>query len=107
MGWRIEHEGEVYREDDLTLNDHEQIADLCGRAWAPWPGTSAKVWKATLAVCLASRSEDLTVEAALLQVGSLKVNDAFLDQLTREEDDTPTEYVDGNPQPADEPSTDT
>lgn len=108
MGWRIEFEGEVYREADLTLGQCEQIEELTGRSWLViHPLKWAKDARAILSVCVADRTKQ-TVEAVRARLAQMKA-DEFIDlvkvEMVAGDDDTPTEYVDGNPQVADEPST--
>jgi hypothetical protein len=106
VGWRIEFEGEVYREGDLTLGQCERIEDVTGVNWrAIHPLRSAKEARVVLEVCVAERKGE-SVETVRERVNAMKV-DEFLDALkvSEDEDDRPTEYVDGNPPVADEPST--
>lgn len=103
MPWRIDFEGEVYREGDLTLDECDQIAGLMGLRWPLHPAASAKSAKVTLAACVASRTGK-PIEEAMAAVGKLRA-DEFLEIVQNEDDDKPTDYVDGNPPVADEPST--
>lgn len=103
MPWRIDYEGEVYREDDLTLEQQEAIVDLLtGRGWTPHPATSPKAFRVILAHCIAA-NKGIDVDVAMKEIATLRTGDAYK-MVSNEDDDTPTEYVDGNPQPADEPS---
>jgi hypothetical protein len=106
VGWSLEFEGEVYREGDLTLGQCERIEEAIGRSWAVInPVTSAKQARVVLEVVAADRLGQ-TADEVRKRVEALKV-DEFLAgyKLNEDEDDRPTEYVDGNPQPAGEPST--
>lgn len=106
MGWRIEFEGEVYREGSLTLELCERIEEATGKSWVFIdPLNSAKQARVVLEVCHADRT-GLPIEEVRKTVAGLTV-DKFLATYKKveEEDDRPTEYVDGNPRVADEPST--
>ena len=105
MGWRIEFEGEVYREGGLTLELCERIEVESGQSWVFIdPLNSAKQARIVLEVCHADRT-GLPLDEVRKMVAALTV-DKFLAAYKKvEDDDRPTEYVDGNPPVADEPST--
>lgn len=104
MPWRIEWDGEVYREGDLTVDQAEQIVELTGTSWQyTHPATSPKHAKAVIAVCHAART-GAPVDELMRKVGALTV-DAVLDCISREETDLPTTYEDGLPKSGVDPST--
>lgn len=108
MGWRIEFEGEVYREGDLTLGQCERIEELTGRSWLViHPLKWAKDARAILSVVVADRTSK-SVDVVRGRLAEMKA-DEFIDlvkvEMLEVDDDTPTEYVDGNPPLADAPST--
>lgn len=104
MAWRVEFEGEVYREGDLTLGQCERIEDITGRSWVSIdPITSAKQARVVLEVCASDRT-GLPADEIRKRVEAMSV-DKFLAGYKRGEDDRPETYEDGNPPVADEPST--
>jgi hypothetical protein len=110
VGWLIEFEGEVYRDADLTLGQCEQVEEMTGRSWLViHPLRWAKDARAILSVCVADRTKQ-SVDAVSNRLAAMNA-DEFIAMvkvdMTPEVDDRPTEYVDGFPQPADEPSTPT
>lgn len=107
MAWRIEYEGQVYREVDLTLDQAEQIQNITGTDWGQLhPLTSASHAKATLAVCIAART-GAPVGEVLAKVGSTITVDQFVDMVSKEDAtaDLPATYEDGFPPVADGTST--
>lgn len=104
MPWRIDFEGEVYREGDLTLGQCEQIEDATGQSWLSInPMRSAKQARVILETVVSARTGK-SVDEIRQRVSTMSI-DSFLDAFhatESDEDDKPTEYVDGNPQPADE-----
>ena len=106
MGWRIEFEGEVYREGDLTLGQCEKIEEATGQSWLVInPLRSAKQARLILQLLAAERTGE-PLEEVEKRVAALSA-DEYLNVMHSDvtEDDRPTEYVDGNPPVADEPST--
>lgn len=108
MSWHIEFEGEVYRDADLTLGQCERLEELTGRSWLNiHPIRYAKDALAVLTVVVADRTGQ-PVDTLRTRLASLRADEVIdLMKIPTETDDRPTEYVDGNPQPADEPSTPT
>lgn len=105
MAWRVEFEGEVYREGDLTLGQCERIEDITGRSWVTIdPISSAKQARVILEVCASDRT-GLPVDEIRKRVEALSVEDFLAGYKRGEDDDRPTGYEDGNPPVADEPST--
>lgn len=103
MPWRIDFEGEVYREGDLTLEQCGKVERLTDRSWLHInPIKFAQDAVAVLSVMHHDRKGE-RIDDILTRVGGLKPAE-YLDIIKIEdEDDLPTEYVDGNPQPAVEP----
>lgn len=107
MPWRIEFDGEVYREDDLTVGQCEQIETLLdGKDWLMiHPLGSAHEASAVLAVCVAARTGD-NVEEVRSKLRSMKAGEYIAKvKVVATDDDLPVEYSDGNPPSAGEPST--
>lgn len=105
--WRIEFEGEVYRDGDLTLGQCERIEELTGRSWLMiHPVRWAKDALAVLTVCVADRTGK-PVDDVRGRFAAMKADDVMdlMKIATDEEDDRPTEYQDGNPPVAGESST--
>jgi hypothetical protein len=101
--WKIDYEGEVYREGDLTLDQIEQVEELTKTTWLHIaPLRSAKHAKSILAVCIAHR-KGVPLDAALATAGALTA-DQFFDVLTSESDEEqmelPSEYEGGLPKAA-------
>ena len=107
MPWRIDFEGEVYREGDLTLEECGKVERLTDRSWLHInPVKFAQDAVAIIAVMHNARKGE-PVDVVLDRFGKLKPAQ-YLDMLTLEdEDDLPAEYRDGFPPAADEPSTGT
>lgn len=108
MPWRIEFEGEVYREGDLTLGQVGQVERLLeGRSWLHiHPVRYAQDAVAVLAVMVAARKGE-TLETLLDRIGNLKPAEYLNILKIEDDDDLPVEFRDGFPPPADEPSTGT
>ena len=114
MGWRIEFEGEVYREVDLTLAESaaldETAKDITGRTWNGIllnPGMSPAVLMATVATLHSERTGQPYGEVHQ-RVGALRwpeVSKMYDADAT--DDDMPGEYEDGLPPKADAPTTGT
>ena len=105
MPWRIDFEGEVYREGDLTLEQCGKVEKLTERSWLHInPIRFAGDAVAILGVMANARKGE-RIEDVLARVGGLKPADYLELIKIEDDDDLPTEYVDGNPQPAAEPST--
>ncbi len=107
MPWRIDFEGEVYREGDLTLEQCGQVEKLTDRSWLHInPIRFAGDAIAILSVMHNARKGE-RVEDIVTRVGQLKPAQ-YLDIIKmEEEDDLPAEYRDGFPPVVDEPSTGT
>jgi hypothetical protein len=105
--WRIDFEGEVYREGDLTLEQCGQVERLTDRSWLHiQPIRFAGDGIAIIAVMHHARKGE-RIEDIIARVGSLKP-EQYLGMIRFEdEDDLPTEYRDGFPPMADEPTTGT
>lgn len=102
--WRIEFDGHVLRESELTIEQAEQVESLTGSTWLRInPYTSAKHAKALLAVLYAARTSS-SYDDVVAKIGAIPVAE-YLDMVKADEDDLPTEYTDGFPQPADGTST--
>jgi hypothetical protein len=100
--WRIDYEGEVYREGDLTLDQIGKVERLTEKSWLHiQPIRFAGDAIATLAVMVNARKGE-QVEDVLTKVGALKPGQ-YLDMIELEDDhDLPAEYRDGFPPVADE-----
>lgn len=102
MAWRIEFDGQVYREADLTIGQAEDIEAASGLTWRQInPLRSASCARSILEVMHADRT-GITRDAAKAQVRALKVDDFNVEP---DEDDLPEEFTDGFPPAADGPST--
>lgn len=103
--WQVEVLGETFREGDLSLADAERIEELSGKSWhLIHPGNSAKMARRIVAVMYASRHE-VSYEEAVGKLDGVSMTE-FINAVGTY-DDMPNEYVDGFPQAAAEPSTDT
>jgi hypothetical protein len=103
--WKFTYQGDVWVSSELTVGECEQIETATGRTWLNInPLRSAKDALDTLAPMVAARTgrpvADVRAELAALRADDLMASVEPTDM------DTPTEYRDGNPQPADAPSTD-
>ena len=118
MAWQFAYEGEVYREDDLTLDQAEAIEDALtaklreGNGTAPratWsqiaPLRSAMHARIVMSHMIADRA-NLSIEVAAKSLGGLTAN-GIIEMFADAEDMMPTQYDQGNPPEAAEPSTDT
>ena len=107
MPWRIDFEGEVYREGDLTLEQCSQVEGLTNRSWLHInPIKYAGDGIAILAVMHAARS-GVPLPDLVVKIGEMKPGD-YIDIIkVEDDDDLPAEYRDGFPPAADEPSTGT
>lgn len=107
MPWRINFEGEVYREGDLTLEQCGQVERLTDRSWLHInPLKWAQDAIAILAVMHVARKGG-NVEDVVDQVGKLKPDEYIQLIQIEAEDDLPVEYRNGFPPAADESSTST
>jgi hypothetical protein len=95
VSWKIEHEGQTYREADLTLGECEQILELVeGNSWGDVnPLSSPRHLVAVVAVCL-QRSKPRA--AALKEARSLPMREV-LKAVTPDTLDLPEMYDDGVP----------
>lgn len=107
MPWRIDFEGEVYREGDLTLGQCKAAERLADRSWLHMnPIRFAGDAIAVLTVMHAERTGKPMDDVAA-QVSQIKAS-RYIDFIQMEsENDLPVEYRDGFPPEADEPSTGT
>ena len=118
MAWQFVYEGEVYKEDDLTLDQAEAIEDALtaklreGNPTAPratWsqiaPLRSAMHARIVMSHMVADRA-NLTIDVAAKSLGVLTAN-AIIEMFADLEDTMPTQYDQGNPPEAAGPSTDT
>lgn len=111
MGWEATFEGEVYREADLTLGEVEDIEKRTGEPWVGMlrnPARSASNFVAVIATLHSERTAD-TYDAVAARVRKLgwKAFDEMFEFDVEAKDDLPSEYEDGFPPKADEPSTPT
>jgi hypothetical protein len=105
MPWRIDYEGEVYREGDLTLEQCGKIERLTDRSWLDInPIRWAQDAVAVIAV-LHNAHKGVPIETVLKDVGALSPDKYVRIIKVEQEDDLPAEYRDGFPPEADEPST--
>lgn len=89
----------------MTIEQAEQVETLTGTTWLRInPYASAKHAKALLAVLYAART-DASYDDVVAKVGALPVTD-YLDMVKTDDEDLPSEYTDGFPQPAAGTSTD-
>lgn len=106
MPWRIEYDGHSLREGDITLAQAEQIETMTGVSWLRLnPIASAKHARAVLAVLYAAAT-DVAVDVVNEKIGAIPVPE-FIEMVHVDDEDLPSEYVDGFPQSADGPSTST
>lgn len=104
MPWRIDYEGEVYREGDLTLEQIGKVERLTDKSWLHiQPIRFAGDAIAVLAVMVNARKNE-EIDKVVAKVGELKPGD-YLEMIQLEDDhDLPAEYRDGFPPVADEPT---
>lgn len=108
MPWQITYDGHVWSENDLSIDDCEKIEVLVGESWLTInPFRSAKHCRVLIEYLLTTR-EGMSQEDAQTKVRAEKIKN-LLDGKTLKvvDDDLPTEFTDGNPPPAVDPSTDT
>jgi hypothetical protein len=97
MPWALHWEGDVYREADITLGQAERIENLIGTGWLRLNViATAKHAKATLAVMVADRT-GRPLDEVLAEVDKIPANTYASDVFHVEDDDLPTEYLEGNP----------
>ena len=108
MPWRIDFEGEVYREGDLTLAQIGRIEKfLDGKSWLHiQPVKFAGDGIAVLAVMHADHTGK-PLDDVVAQVGQLKADQYLALLKIEDDDDLPVEYRDGFPPEAGEPPTGT
>lgn len=74
--WRIEFDGDVFTQDDLTLAEAATVEKLTGTTWAQLnPTVSAQECQSIIAACLHHRS-GLTVKEAMAKAGAITTEDA-------------------------------
>lgn len=106
MPWSLTVLGETFREGDLTIEQAEKIEEECDVTWRLiHPLHSAKIARRMSAVLLADRL-GCPLADAYGKLNGLRV-DEMLEGVTSYADDLPGSYENGNPQLADEISTDT
>ncbi len=104
MPWQLEVLGETFREDECTLEELEDLEDRTDIV-APALGGVMKMRAKTLraaCACLMANRLGMSYDDALAKVSSLKRRDVV---LTEYDDDLPSEYDDGFPPSAVEPTT--
>jgi hypothetical protein len=105
--WRIDFEGEVYREGGLTLDQCGKVERLTERSWLH---VNPIRWAQDAVAVVAVMHSDRTgkpIDDVIAQVGQLTPAQ-YMDLIKIEDDDDlPVEYRDGFPPAADEPSTGT
>lgn len=107
MAWSLTVDGQVFREGDLTIDEAERMEEVCGVTWRQLnPLRSAGVARGIAQVLCETRL-GLSSEAALAKVKALRV-DEYFDMVGSydPDEDMPTQYENGFPQPADATSTD-
>lgn len=106
MPWLLRWDGEVYREGDLTIDQAERIAaKVDGNV--DWSNVHPVTHiRAIVAVMHSDRTGE-PYDKVYESFGQKVCGDVIRDVFDFETDDgLPTEYVDGNPTPADAASTD-
>lgn len=104
MPWRIQYDGHTLREGDITLAQAEHVEELTGESWLRInPYRSARHARAIVTVMYAAATGVQVADVAE-KIGQIKVSD-FLEMVDVVEDDTPQEYTDGFPRPAEGTST--
>lgn len=89
--WAITHEGEVYREVDLTLNECEKVCAITGQSWeALTPTASPTALIAVLAVFLERKGSDISDTMAKLR--ELPAVELLRGVEWTDEEDRPEEY---------------
>ena len=107
MPWRIDFEGEVYREGDLTLDQCGKVERLTDRSWLHINPIKWAQDAIAIVGVMHSERTGKPLEDVIAQVGQIKP-ERYIDLLKVEaENDLPVEYRDGFPPEADEPSTGT
>lgn len=104
MPFEITIDGKVFRTDDLTIAEAEQLEEECGQTWLTLnPIRSAKEYRATAVLFLSrTRPPDVAAkEAAAITVKVAQENARWVD------DNLPTEFSDGLPKEEGSPSTTT
>lgn len=99
MAWKFEHDGHVYREGDVTVDQWVDICDLAASTWAfVNPLRAPKDAKAIFTVVVADHTgQDRDVVSKI--IGDM-TTDQFLElfDANDETDDLPEEFQDGIPQ---------
>lgn len=111
MPWQLELCGEVFRQDELGLQQYADIEKATGlryEAVAISLDRHRLEARVLLEVgsCLLADRKGITLDAARKELGAMRPAE-FEAAVSTYEDDTPTSYEDGFPQSADEPSTTT
>lgn len=107
QGWTIAVDGQVFREYDLTIDDIEAMEEATGLTWRTLnPLRSAAVAKQMAVTLLVRRGSDEVTAKKL--IGEMRGGD-FIDSIGTydPDEDMPSQYENGIPQPADETSTPT
>lgn len=69
--WKVEYDGELFTQDDLTLAEAGTVEKLTGTTWAQLnPTVSATECQAIIASCLHHRQE-LTIKDAMAKAGAM------------------------------------
>lgn len=102
MPWQFTFDDQVYSESSITLEQMERIEDITGATWRNISILgSAKFARVVAAVMVSDRTGKSFAEASA-HLGQKTLTE-FLASVEVVEEDTPTQYTDGNPQPAGEP----
>jgi hypothetical protein len=89
--WAITHEGEVYREVDLTLNECEKVCAITKQSWdGLTPFDSPSAYKAVLAVFLARKGND--IDETMDKLGELSAHELLSGFEWTDDEDRPEEY---------------
>jgi hypothetical protein len=99
MAWKFTHDGHVYKEGDVTVDQWGDICDLAGADWTVInPLRSPRYAKAIFSVVVSGHTGQ-DREAAAKTIGAM-TTDQFLALFTDndEGDDLPREFEDGIPQ---------
>lgn len=104
MGWQITYDGHTYRQGELSIADAEAIDSALSERWAALAPAQSPGRLAGVVAWLHARRTDTPFHEAATKVGAVGFID-LLNALEDEQEDLPTEYSDGFPPPADNPTT--
>ena len=99
MAWQFRHDGHVYKEGDVTVDQWIEILDATGARWATVNPFSHPQHAKTIFSVIVADETNVSREDAAKVIGAMSTDDFLaLFQDTDGSDELPKEFEDGIPQ---------